>query len=268
MERKSVFTKLAKYSVIGIVLLIVLSGCQNVDSAITPESTGFFNHYFIYPFSYLIKGLASVLGGAYGLSIIILTIAIRLCLMPLMLRQTKGSMQMRDKMNMMKPELDALKEKYKDKKDKEAQMKLQQETMELYKKHGMNPLASIGCLPIIIQFPIIIAFYYAIRRTPEIAQHSLLWFNLGQPDMILPFIAAGVYYLQARVTLIGMDEKQKKQMGMMSYISPIMIFIVSFNFPSALPLYWVVSGSFVVIQTLLAKKLYMKKDEETVVSTS
>lgn len=113
----------------------------------------------------------------------------------------------------------------------------------------------------IIQFPIFIGLYYAIRRTPEIATHNFLWFNLGQTDVIMPFIAAAVYLIQAKVSQIGMDPKQKKQMALFSFISPIMIFIVSFNFPAALPLYWIVSGSFLVLQTLISKKLYLKKAE-------
>ncbi|MEW9675723.1 membrane protein insertase YidC [Lentibacillus sp. L22] len=263
MERKSVFTTLGKYSLIGILLLIVLTGCQ-LNEPISADSTGFFNHYFIYPFSVLLKGLASVLGGSYGLSIIILTIVIRLCLMPFMLRQMKNSTKMQAKMKVMKPEMDEIQKKYKDKKDRDSQMQMQQEMMQLYQKHQMNPLSSLGCLPMIIQFPILIAFYYAIRRTPEIATHTFLWFNLGQTDFVLPFIAAAVYLIQARVSQIGMDEKQRKQMALFSFISPVMIFIVSFNFPSALPLYWTISGSFLVIQTWISKKLYTEKAEAEV----
>lgn len=261
MEKPSVFTSLTKYSIIGIFLVLLLTGCQGVNNPIDAESTGFFDHYFVYPFSLLLKGLASMLNGKFGLSIVILTLVVRLCLMPLMLKQMKTGMKTREKMKVMKPEMDAIKEKYKDKKDKESQMQMQQEMMQLYQNHQMNPLSSMGCLPMIIQFPILIAFYFAIRRTPEIADHSFLWFNLGQTDMILPFIAAGVYLVQARVTQIGMDEKQKKQMALFSFISPIMIFIVSFNFPAVLPLYWTVSGVFVVVQTLISKKLYTKNEE-------
>jgi YidC/Oxa1 family membrane protein insertase len=261
MGKKSVFTIPKKYIFIGVILLIVLTGCQGANgNPISADSPGFFDHYFVFPFSFLLKGLASWLNGAFGLSIIVITLLVRLALMPLMLKQMKSSMHMREKMNEMKPEMDAIKEKYKGNKDKESQTKMQQETMQLYQKHKMNPLSSLGCLPMIIQFPIFIGLYYAIRRTPEIAAHSFLWFNLGQTDVILPFIAAAVYLVQARVSQIGMDPKQKKQMKLFGFISPIMIFIVSFNFPAALPLYWTVSGSFLVIQTLISKKLYMKKE--------
>ncbi|MFP3490904.1 YidC/Oxa1 family membrane protein insertase, partial [Staphylococcus sp. SIMBA_130] len=76
----------------------------------------------------------------------------------------------------------------------------------LYGKHQVNPLASLGgCLPMIIQFPILIGFYYAILRTPEIAAHSFLWFNLGQSDIILTILAVVIYYFQFKVSLLGMD---------------------------------------------------------------
>lgn len=236
-------------------LLLFLTGCQ-LNSPIDANSSGFFNHYFIYPFSLFIKSVASILGGNYGLSIILITLLIRLILMPLSLKQMKSSVKMKEKMNVIKPEMDAITEKYKGKQDANAKMEKQQEMTKLYQKHDMNPLASFGCLPLIIQFPIIIAFYYSIRRTPEIAAHSFLWFNLGQVDFIIPFVAAAIYFLQSRVTLIGMDPGQRKQMAIMGLISPVMIGFISFTTPAALPLYWTISGLFMVFQTLISKKLY------------
>ncbi|WP_198434023.1 membrane protein insertase YidC, partial [Virgibacillus salexigens] len=105
---------------------------------------------------------------------------------------------------------------------------MQQEMMQLYQEHQFNPITSMGCLPMLIQFPVIIAYYYAIRNSPEIATHSFLWFNLGEVDLILPFIAAAKYFIQSRVSMIGMDEKQKKQMAIMGLLSPVMIGFISF----------------------------------------
>ena len=168
-----IFTFIKKYGFIGLILLLFLTGCQ-LNSPIDANSTGFFNHYFIYPFSLLIKFSASLFGGNYGLSIILITLLIRLMLMPLSLKQVKSSMKMKEKMSAIKPEMDAINEKYKGKSDANSKMEKQQEMTNLYQKHDMNPLTSMGCLPLIIQFPIIIAFYYSIRRTPEIASHSFL----------------------------------------------------------------------------------------------
>ncbi|WP_156288683.1 membrane protein insertase YidC [Oceanobacillus salinisoli] len=259
METKSVFTFFKKYSLIlGIFTLLILSGCQSaVDQPIDANSDGWFDHYFVYPFSLLIKGIADMFNENYGLSIIIITLIIRFALMPFMLKQTKSSVQMKDTMKVMKPDLDALQEKYRNKKDAESQTMMQQEMIQLYQKHEMNPLAALGgCLPMLIQFPILIAFYYAILRTPEIATHSFLWFDLGQSDIILTVIAVVIYYIQFKVSQIGMDAKMKQQMAIIGLISPIMIGIVSLTAPAALPLYWAVGGLFIIVQTVISRKIY------------
>ncbi|MDL4841128.1 membrane protein insertase YidC [Aquibacillus rhizosphaerae] len=262
MFKQSVFTFLIKYNFICIIaLLFILTGCQSAASGepIDPETASFFDRYFVLSFTTLIKGVANFFGGNYGLSIVLVTLIIRLVLMPLMLKQSKGSYQMREKMAIMKPDLDELQSKYKSKKDSDSQKKKQQEMMQLYQKHNFNPISSMGCLPMIIQFPILIGFYYAIRTTPEIATHSFLWFNLGQADLVMPFVAAAIYFVQFKVTQLGMDEKQRKQMAFMGLISPLMIGFVSFNAPAALPLYWTVGGVFLIFQQLLSKKLYQPK---------
>src|SRR5690625_4363587 len=105
-----------------------------------------------------------------------------------------------------------------------------------------------------IQMPVLIGFYYAIRRTPGIAEASFLWFNFGEIDLLLVLLAALIYYIQAHVSLIGMDQSQQGPMALIAYISPIMIGVVSLTMPAALPLYWVVSGLFMVIQTFIIKK--------------
>lgn len=238
--------------------LLLLSGC-GTNGAITADTPGFFNHYVIFPLSYAIQHIASFCGGSYGAAIILMTILIRLALMPFMLRQHRSQQAMKQKMNAMKPELDKLNEKYNGKTDSAALAQKQQEMMQLYGKHQFNPLA-IGCLPMLIQIPILSGLYYAIKLTPELAEHSFLWFRLGAPDMILPFLAGIVYYVQFRVSQIGMDPAQQKQMAFLGLLSPVMMVVFSFTAPAAVPLYWVTGGLFIIAQTWLAKKMY--KDEE------
>lgn len=254
MEKQSVFTPIKKYSFIGVILLIFLAGCQGNGNG---ESTGWFQHYLVETFSSIIKGTANFLGDNYGLSIILITLLVRLLIMPFMLKQMKKSAEMKKHMDVVKPDMDELKKKYSDKKDVDSQKKMQQEMMQLYQKHGINPLASLaGCLPLLIQMPILLGFYYAIRQTPEIATHSFLWFNLGQTDLLLTAIAVAIYFMQAKVSQINMAPEMKKQMAIMGYLSPIMIGIFSLNSPAALPLYWSVGGAFLIIQTIIAKKKY------------
>lgn len=232
---------------------IVLSACSSQNS----NHPGFFQHYFVDTFSSIIKSVANVFHGNYGLAIIIVTLIIRLCLMPLMLKQYKNQMAMKEKMDALKPEMDAIQKKMKAEKDPKKKQELQAEMMSLYQKHGVNPL-NIGCLPIIIQMPILTAFYYAIRSSKDIAQHKFLWFSLGHPDIILTIIAGLIYYFQFRVSQSTMPKQQQEQMKLMGLLSPLMIVMFSFSAPAALPLYWAVGGTFLTIQTMISQKLYYK----------
>ncbi len=244
---------------IGALLILTVSGCQASMEPIDSETAGVFNHFVIYPFSFAIKFLAGIFSGNYGLSIIFMTLLLRSALMPLMMKQYKTQQFTREKMAVIQPEMNELKEKFKDKKSTEDKQNMQKEMMELYQKHNFNPITSMGCLPMLIQFPILIGFYYAIMRTPEIAQHNFLWFNLGVSDMILPFVAAGVYFIQFRVSQMGMDSAQQKQMAMLGYITPVIMGVFSFSVAAALPLYWTIGGVFLIFQTLLFKWMYREK---------
>ncbi|MEK4851937.1 membrane protein insertase YidC [Paenibacillus sp. FSL H7-0756] len=248
----------------GLIPAIVLSGCSAASQAspILADSPGIFNHFFIYPFSYLIQFFGDAFQGNYGLSIVLMTFIIRLAILPLMMNQTKKQMAMKAKMAILQPELTELKERYKNDVSADAAKQQQAEMMQLYQKHQFNPF-SMGCLPMLLQWPITLAFYYAIRRTPEIAAHDFLWFNLGTADMILPFIAAAVYYVQFRVSQSAAVQNQQSpgnQMAWMGWLSPVMMGLFSFQVPAALPLYWVVGGIFIIVQTVILNKRYAKPD--------
>ncbi|KAA0547066.1 membrane protein insertase YidC [Bacillus sp. BGMRC 2118] len=266
METKAAFTsRKLLYIGVGTVLLAMLSGCGINSEAITNETPGFFNHYFVYSFSLVLKTIANWFHGNYGLSIILVTLLIRLGLMPMMLKQSKSQQVMKSQMAVVQPEVKEIQDKMKVAKDAETKQKLQQEMMAVYQKHGVNPLASLGgCLPMLIQMPILMGFYYAIMRTPEIATHSFMWFNLGEADIIMAIIAAGVYLVQFKISLSGMDEAQKKQMALFGYLSPIMMGVFSLSAPAAMPLYWTVGGLFLIIQTILSKRLYGQTKTETI----
>lgn len=247
---------------IGVIPLIVLSGCSTASqsNSINADSAGVFNHFLIYPFSILIKFFAGAFHGNYGLSIVLMTFIIRLAIMPLMMNQTKKQMDMKKKMDVLQPELTALKEKYKNDVSADAKKQQQVEMMQLYQKHQFNPL-NMGCLPMLLQWPITLAFYYAIRRTPEIAAHNFLWFILGKTDMILPLIAAAVYYVQFRVSQsvsAQVQQNQNNQMAFIGWLSPVMMGIFSFEMPAALPLYWAVGGIFIIVQTIILNRMYAK----------
>jgi len=255
MGENNILTAFKKYGavVLAISILVLLTGCGDF-SPVDESSTGLFTEYIVYPFSLLIKAIARVFNGSYGLSIILITIGIRLIILPFMVKQQKQSKLSQEKMKVIKPEMDEIQKKYQDKRDMDDQLAMQRELNELYQKHNFNPVKMMsGCLPMIIQMPFLIGFYYAIRRTSEIGEQPFLWFNLGETDLILVGLAVAVYFLQALVSLVGLEQKQQGAMGMMVYISPIMIGIISLSMPAALPLYWTIGGLFMVIQTLISE---------------
>ncbi|WP_397536381.1 membrane protein insertase YidC [Rummeliibacillus pycnus] len=250
--------KLGLISMLGLVPF-VLAGCDSVKN-----QEGFFYSTFVKPMEFLLDFIGNtVFAGNYGAAIITITVLVRLILMPFMLKNYKNQQGMKEKMDKLKPEMDEIQKKLKAAKTKEEQMALQQEMMGLYKKHNVNPM-NMGCLPVLIQMPIIMGLYYSILYSSEVQAHHFLWFKLGQPDVVMTIIAGIVYFVQAQVSLWTVPEQQKGQMKMMMYISPIMIMFISFSSMAALPLYWSVSGALLIFQTYLGRKFYSKHPEKAV----
>lgn len=225
-----------------LIIAILLAGCtpNRMDTIQTEDllEGGFFQRFFVFPMSWALDTFARLLFGEYGLSILVVTIIVRLLVLPLNLKQFKSSKAMQR----IQPELQALQKKYKN-----DQQKLQEETMKLFQKHNVNPLS--GCFPLLVQMPILIALYYAIMYNPDIRSHTFLWMDLGTKDpyYILPILAAITTFLQQKI--IQMYTPPNPQMRMIMMIFPVMIFVISMGLPAALPLYWVFGNIFSVVQT-------------------
>lgn len=116
----------------------------------------------------------------------------------------------------------------------------------------------------LIQFPILIGFYYAIRSTPEIASHSFLWFNLGHSDIIVSLSAGFMYFIQFYVSQkLNAQNAQsnpaaQQSAKIMGFFFPVMMTIFSINVPAALPLYWLTSGLLLTIQSVVLHQVYQK----------
>ncbi|WP_019413361.1 membrane protein insertase YidC [Paenisporosarcina sp. TG20] len=238
-----------------LVLMIVfvslfLSGCTEFNQPIYVDSEGFWNKYIVWPLVSFITLFKDLLG-TYGLGIVAVTVIIRLAILPLMVKQTKSAKKMQE----VQPELAKLKKKYSSK-DSVTQQKYQQEMMAMFKDKGVNPAA--GCLPVVIQMPILIGFYHAISRmnsTPEINLGSFLIFPLAEPSIILAILAGIMQFLVLR-TGPAMDNPQMK---MMMYFMPFMIVGFGIFLPSALTLYWVIGNIISLIQNLVIYKPWEKK---------
>lgn len=257
-----------KLLALGAFLIVLCSG--NAAFAATNQvgglgNVGFFHDYLIEPFSSLLKGVAGLFHGEYGLSIILVTVIVRVVVLPLFVNQFKKQRVFQEKMAVIKPQVDSIQAKIKKTKDPEKQKELQMEMMKLYQEHNINPLA-MGCLPMLIQSPIMIGLYYAIRSTPEIASHSFLWFSLGQSDILVSLSAGIMYFVQAYVaqklsakySAVPQNPAAQQSAKLMVFIFPVMMTIFSLNVPAALPLYWFTSGLFLTVQNVVLQMTHHK----------
>ena len=194
----------------------------------------------------------------YGISIIVLTVLLRVIFFPLTVKSMKSMKAMQNKMKSLKPEIDALKEKYKD--DKSTQ---QAEMMKLYSSNNINPLSSLGgCLPLLIQLPVFIALYFALLYSIDLRHSSFLWVNdlsqpehlfdvLGIPFRVLPLLMGVSWFLSQRLTPMTApgSETMELQMKLMQFM-PIIFTVMFWGLPSGLILYWTVSNILSVGQQL------------------
>ncbi len=186
-----------------------------------------------------------------GLAIVIMTIIIKLIMYPLTQKQIQSTKAMME----LQPKMKALQEKYKDDKQR-----LNMELANLYKTEGVNPLA--GCLPLLIQMPIMIGIFYGIRdydyaAHPEIVT-SFLWLkdiSLADPTYILPVLSALTTFIQTKQTMPDTGNAQGKIMG---YFMPLFIGYISLTFPAGLVLYWVVMNIMQIAQQALMNKTAAK----------
>nr|WGD89924.1 membrane protein insertase YidC [Bacillus subtilis] len=267
-----------KLLAMGIFLIVLCSG--NAAFAATNQvgglsNVGFFHDYLIEPFSALLKGVAGLFHGEYGLSIILVTIIVRIVVLPLFVNQFKKQRIFQEKMVVIKPQVDSIQVKLKKTKDPEKQKELQMEMMKLYQENNINPLA-MGCLPMLIQSPIMIGLYYAIRSTPEIASHSFLWFSLGQSDILMSLSAGIMYFVQAYIaqklsakySAVPQNPAAQQSAKLMVFIFPVMMTIFSLNVPAALPLYWFTSGLFLTVQNIVLQMTHHKSKKTAALTES
>ena len=254
MKKKS----LKKY--IGVALLLsvvlVLAGCSNLNVPITSHSTGFWDHYVIYSFSKFILWLASLVGNSYGWAIVIFTLIVRVILLPLNWYQIKTT----NKQMKIQPQMQALQKKYSDK-DNDTQQKLREETQKLYSEAGVNPVA--GCLPLIIQLPVMFALYQAIYKTTQLRDGSFLWMQLGKADpyYIMAILAAVFTFLSTYMSSYS-QPTQNATTKIMTWVMPIFIFVPALTFPAAITIYWVVTNAFQVLQTLAFQNPFKYRREQ------
>jgi YidC/Oxa1 family membrane protein insertase len=247
---------------------------KNLDE-IMPLGWGIFgwiNRYIFIP----VFGLISGLGISFGIAIILFTVLVRIVMSPV----TYKSYLSQAKMKVLRPEITELNDKFKDN-----PMKKQQETMKLYSKAGVNPMA--GCLPALLQMPIFYALFQFFPSMFDLRQKSFLWaddlssydsiyqlpFHIpfyGSHVSLFPILASIAIFFYMKMTTGDQAMSQPTQEGMpdmgkimkiMIYISPIMMLFFFNNYASGLSLYYFVSNSITIGIMLVIKNYIVKEDK-------
>jgi YidC/Oxa1 family membrane protein insertase len=194
--------------------------------------------------------------GSYGLDIMLLTVLIKLLTAPL----THKSYASMKQMQKLQPQMERLKEKFKD--DRE---KLNKEIMELYRRNKVNPLG--GCLPMVLQIPVFIALYNALLTPIELRHAPFMWIkDLSRPDWeslpvniagwsvgfpVLTILMGASMFIQQWMTPSAGDPNQRRMMMLM----PIMFTVMFVNFPSGLTIYWLVNNVLSIAQQYLVNRM-------------
>lgn len=195
----------------------------------------------------------------YGIAILLLTLLMKIVTLPLTIKSTKSM----GRMKLLAPKLKAIQEKHKG-----DPMGQQQAMMKMYKEEGVSPLGGAGgCLPMILQMPIFIALFVALRKSIELrgADFGFWIHDLSAPEIMvalpfsIPFFGAHLsllniimaisMYFQSKQTMTGTDPNQK----MMVYLMPIIMFVMFNSMPAGLLLYWSLSNILTIIQNLVIK---------------
>jgi len=197
--------------------------------------------------------------GSWGLSIILLTICVRIVIFPLTWKQIKSQLAMAS----LQPKIKELQRKYKGDK-----AKLQQETMKLYQEYKVNPFAS--CFPLVLQIPIFISLYYAIRSEPRLQAAHFLWFVLGKPDpwgfslgplyisvLMVIYIATQLVSTELMMTPETPSQQKWLMRGM-----PFAFALFLAHFPAGLFLYWITTNLWTIGQTLIVRYMRAKHPVE------
>lgn len=262
LNKRNVKRLLAVLAVIT--LAVVLTGCvsQGANGQVAPvshTSGNWWDRWIVYYMSAFILWLAKLMGNSYGWAIIVFTVIVRVILLPL----NAISIRSTTKMQSIQPQINELRKKYPGR-DTESISLLQQETNKLYKEAGVNPYA--GCLPLIIQLPVMYALYGAILRTPQLQTGRFLWMDLSKPDpyFIMPILAMAFTFLSTYISQLSTPASSQNGMTkIMTYGMSIIVGVMALQFQSAITLYWVISNLFQAVQTfILQNPLKYKREQE------
>ena len=221
---------------------------------------GLWTSFLVKPLSFILIKIGQLLGfaGKYAISLIVVSLAIRLIAFPV----TRKTALQSELIKKAQPELNKIQAKYKGKEDQESMIKQNQEVLMVYKKYNINPMS--GCLFSMLQLPLFIGFFEAVQRTPAIFEDKFLGLQLGTTPVagistvtfyayiILMIIIALTTFYSFKMNSTG--NMQDPSMKMMPMMMSGMIIITALFMPSGLGIYWATSNLFTIVQNILVKR--------------
>ncbi|RMC50490.1 membrane protein insertase YidC [Lactobacillus sp. ESL0263] len=253
------------------VVMLTVTACAQNGNAATKPPTGFF-YGSIYrfigkPLQNIMLSFSHMIGGANGAgwAIILMTLVVRIVLLPLMLNQQKKSTTQQEKMTRVQPQMLLIQDAMK-RKDltQDQQMTLAGWQRELYSQNNISLTGGMGCLPLIIQFPIMIGIYQAVMYSKPLANSFFFGISLSERSISVTIIATLFAFIQGYLSIIGVPKEQKKQMQSMMLMNPIMTLFISLSVSGSVALYWAAGNFFSVIQQLIVTFIIMPKVKKDV----
>jgi YidC/Oxa1 family membrane protein insertase len=204
--------------------------------------------FLIDPLRAILEWIHATMGISWGWSIVVLTIMVRVVLIPLGVKQYTSMRAMQK----LQPRIKELQKKYKGDKQK-----LNEETMKFYRENKVNPFGS--CLPLLLQMPLFIALYYMLRNHPFESDYSWLWIsNINDPDKIIVFLYIGSQFLSSRLLSTATDKTQQMMMTVMPLMFGV-IFLI-YPFPAGVLIYWVTTNVWTVGQQLVTRRIVESRE--------
>lgn len=217
----------------------------------------------------LVGGLAKVLYailrwlhayvGNYGLAIIILTTVIKIAFYPLTQRAMVKMRAVQQQMQKLQPKVTAIREKYRKAKDAASRAKMNEDIMALYRREGVNPMASLGgCLPLLLQLPILSGFYCVLTVSIEL-RHAPFFGWIGDlsrrdPYYITPLLMGISMFVQQKMAMTTVTDPQQRMQQRMMLVMPIIFTYTFLSLPSGLVLYWLVNNVLGIVQQVLINR--------------
>lgn len=204
--------------------------------------------FLIDPLQAVLTWFHDTLGVSWAIAIILLTICIRIILIPLTVKQFTSMRAMQK----IQPQMKELQKKYKDNKQK-----MNEELMKLYRENKVNPFGS--CLPLLLQMPIFMALYFMLVNQPFETDNSFLWIeNIKDPSTILVLLYMASQLLSSKLLTATTDRSQQ----MMMYVMPLMFGVIFLftQFPAGVLIYWVTTNIWTIGQQLVVKELIQIKE--------